>query len=237
MTVPITTPRITERLGVFKDDLRPFTVVTVPFPKRETVKDPLWKGYFIMPHTEKLDDLHGRKMVNIVSAETFHIYDKYSSKLPKPPGWLALRTMEDEINRILSRAESKFCDPNGGMCTSRTVGLLTRRHIVAGEFHFIGKEASTRWAGGVDLSMMPDAGALDPADETCREYERVVDAKYRDEIREQAKQFSTKRLARQSRVAECSIRNFKKGKNLIKPGTLRKLIRTIHDLQNKEQKD
>ena len=85
--------------------------------------------------------------------------------------------------------------------------------------------------------MMPDAGALDPADETCREYERVVDPKYLDEIREQAKQFSTKRLARQSRVAECSIRNFKKGKNLIKPGTLRKLIRTIHDLQNKEQKD
>jgi hypothetical protein len=50
MAVPITTPRVWERLGVFKDDLRPFTVVTVPFPKRETVKDPLWTGYFIMPH-------------------------------------------------------------------------------------------------------------------------------------------------------------------------------------------
>jgi len=49
MSVPITTPQVWERLGVFKDDLRPFTVVTVPFPKRETVKDPLWTGYFIMP--------------------------------------------------------------------------------------------------------------------------------------------------------------------------------------------
>ena len=28
-------------------------------------------------------------------------------------------------------------------------------------------------AGGVDLSMMPEAGLLDSADETCREYERV----------------------------------------------------------------
>ena len=101
--------------------------------------DPLWAGYFIMPQPEKLNDLHGRTMVNIVSGETFHIYDKYSSRSPKPSGWLALRTMEDEINRILSRAESKFCAHSGGVCTSKTVGLLMRRHIIAGEFHFIGK--------------------------------------------------------------------------------------------------
>jgi hypothetical protein len=104
--VPITTPQILERLGVYKDGIRPFTVMTVPFPKRETVADPFWTGYFIMPHTNKLNDLHGRTMVNVVSGEIFHIYDKNSSRLPKPPGWLSLRTMEDEINRILSRAET-----------------------------------------------------------------------------------------------------------------------------------
>jgi hypothetical protein len=234
MAVPITTPQILARLGVFKDDIRPFTVMTVPFPKRETARDPLWTGYFIMPHTQKLNDLHGRAMVNIVSGETFHIYDKNSSRLPKPPGWLSLRTMEDEINHILSRAESKFCAPNGGgVCTSRTVGLLSRRHIVAGEFHFIGKEASTRWAGGPDPSMLADAGALDPADKTCREYERVVDAKYLDQIRTEAKQFSNKLLSRRSGVARSAIMNFKKGRNTIKPRTLRKLLKAIHALQNK----
>jgi hypothetical protein len=232
MSVPITSPQVWARLGVFKDHLRPFTVMTVPFPKRETVRDPLFTGYFIMPHTEKLHDLHGRTMVNIVSGESFHIYDKNSSKLPKPPGWLSLKTMEDEINHILSRAESKFCTPNGGVCTSRTVGLLARRHIVAGDFHFIGKEASTRWAGGPDLSMMPDAGALDPADETFREYERVVDPKYLDQIRAEAKQFSNKLLSRQSGVARSAIMNFKKGKNTIKPRTLRKLTKAIRKLQN-----
>ena len=103
-----------------------------------------------MPHTDKLHDLHGRTMVNIVSGETFHIYDKNSSKLPKPPGWLSLRTMEDEINHILLRAESKFCAPNGKPCTSKTVGLLARRHIVAGEFHYIGKEASSQLFGERD---------------------------------------------------------------------------------------
>jgi hypothetical protein len=230
MVAPINTPRVLARLGVFKY-LRPFTVVTVPFAKKET--DLLWRGFFIMPYREKLTDLHGRTMVNIVSGEVFHIHDKNSSILPRPRSWLSLRTMEEEINHVLSRAESKFCTPSRNPCTSKTIGLLVRRHIIAEEFHFVGKEASTRWAGGVDLSMMSEAGAVDAADETFREYERVVDPKYVDEIRAQAKQSSTKLLSRQSRVAECAIRNFKRGKNVIKPRTLRKLIRAIHDLQNK----
>jgi hypothetical protein len=234
MTVPLTTPQVLERLGRFKDDLRPFTVVTVPFPRKETGQ--LWTGYFIMPHTAKLNDLHGRPMVNIVSGEPFHIYDKSSSTLPKSPGWLSLKTMEDEINQILSRSESKFCTPNGSTCTSKTIGLLVRRHVIAGEFHYIGKEASTRWGSGPDLSMMDEAGILDPTHETFREYERVVDPKYLEEIRAEAKQFSTKLLSRRSRVAECAIRSFKNGKNTIKPLTLRKLTRAIHDLQNKSMK-
>ena len=185
-----------------------------------------------MPHTEKLNDLHGRTMVNIVSGETFHIYDKHSSRLPKPTDWLSLKTMEDEINHVLSRAESKFRAPSGGICTSRTVGLLARRHIVAGEFHYIGKEASTRWRGSPDFSMMADAGGLEAADETCREFERVVDLKYLEEIRAAAKQFSTKRLSRKAVLAECAIRNFKRGRNAIRPRSLRKLTKAIHDLQN-----
>ncbi len=40
-------------------------------------------------------------MMNIVDGEVLHIYDKHSSRLPKPPVWLFLMTMEDEINRIL----------------------------------------------------------------------------------------------------------------------------------------
>jgi hypothetical protein len=232
MRVPITTPQVWERLGIFKDDLRPFTVVTVPFPKKELGL--LWKGYFIMPHTDKLNDLHGRTMVNIVSGETFHIYDENSSTLPKPPGWLSLKTMQDEINHTLSRAESKFCTPDGGVCTSKTIGLLARRHILADEFHFIGKEASTRWASGVDLSMLAEAGDLDPADEISREYERVVDPKYLNQIRTEAKQFSNKLLSRQSGVARSAIMNFKKGRNTIKPRTLRKLTKAIRDLQNKK---
>lgn len=232
MVVPLTTPQVLARLGRFKDELRPFTVVTVPFPNKEIGL--LWKGYFVMPFTEKLGDLHGRPMVNVVSGETFFIHDANAATLPKPHGWLTLRTMEDEINRILARAESKFCTPNGSTCTSKTIGLLVRRHIVAGEFHYIGKEASTRWAGGPDLSMMDEAAELDPTHETFREYERIVDSKYLDEIRAQAKHFSTKRLSRNSGLAEDTIRRFKNGKYSIRPRSLKKLTKAIHVLQNKE---
>jgi hypothetical protein len=230
MAVPLTTPQVLQRLGHFKDQLRPFTVVTVPFPKKEIGL--LWKGYFVMPFTERLHDLHGRPMVNVVSGETFFIHDANASTLPKPQGWLSLRTMEDEINRILARAESKFCTPNGSTCTSKTIGLLVRRHIVAGEFHYIGKEASTRWAGGPDLSMMDEAAELDSTHETFREYERIVDLKYLDEIRAQAKRFSTKRLSRRAALAEDTVRRFKNGKNNLRPRTLKKLKRAVHDLQN-----
>jgi hypothetical protein len=61
----------------------------------------------------------------------------------------------------------------------------------------------------------------------------VVDAKYLDQIRTEAKQFSNKLLSRQSGVARCAIMNFKKGENTIKQRTLRKLTKAIHDLQNK----
>jgi hypothetical protein len=60
--------------------------------------------------------------------------------------------------------------------------------------------------------MLAAAGALDPADETCRKYERVVDAKYLDQIRAEAKQFSDKLLSGQSGIARCAIMNFKNGK-------------------------
>ena len=94
------------------------------------------------------------------------------------------------------------------------------------------KEASSRWTGGPDFSMMAEAGVLDVIDETCREYERVVDPKYLQEIRAAAKQFSTNRLSRKSGLAEWAIRCFKEGKNTIRPGSLRKLIKAIHGLQN-----
>jgi transposase-like protein len=81
--------------------------------------------------------------------------------------------------------------------------------------------------------MMPEAGVLDPADETCREDERVVDENFLDQIRKQTKEFSNKRLSRQSGVARSAIMNFKNGRNTIKPRTLRKLTKAIHSLQNK----
>jgi len=59
---------------------------------------------------------------------------------------------------------------------------------------------------------MAEAGAVDSVDESFREYERVVDPKYLDEVRAQAKEFSTKLLFREARLTECAIRSLKRAK-------------------------
>jgi len=41
MAVPVTTPQALERLGCFKDQIRPFTVMTIPFPKKLAMWDSL----------------------------------------------------------------------------------------------------------------------------------------------------------------------------------------------------
>ena len=51
------------------------------------------------------------------------------------------------------------------------------------------------------------------------------------------KEFSNKLLSRKPGVARCAIINFKKGKNTIRPRKLRKLIKGIHDLQNRNMKN
>jgi hypothetical protein len=94
------------------------------------------------------------------------------------------------------------------------------------------KEAFTRSAGGDDLSIVPEARAVDFVDETCREYE-TVDPKYLVQLRPEAKQSSTKLLSRSS-VLQSAISKFKKGSDTIKPLTLRKLSRAIHFLQNRK---
>jgi len=75
------------------------------------------------------------------------------------------------------------------------------------------------------IADMPGSHASDMA---------FVATKYLDQIRTVAKQFSNKLLSRRSGVARCAIINFKKGKNTIKPLTLRKMTKAIHALQNKK---
>jgi hypothetical protein len=48
-----------------------------------------------------------------------------------------------------------------------------------------------------------------------------------------AKQFSNKLLSRQAGVARSAIMNFKKGRNTIKPRTLRKQTQAIYALQSR----
>ena len=109
----------------------------------------------------------------------------------------------------------------------------TAQHSESPDLRLLRVQDAAGWGSTPDLSMMADAGVLDEIDETFREYERVLDPNYLDQIRTEAKQFSTKRLSRQARLAEETTRRFKDGRNTIRPRSLRKMTRAIHDLQNK----
>ncbi len=132
MAIPISTPQVMERLGCFKEDLRPFTVVTVPFPKKEV--NQLWKGYFIMPYAEKLDDLHGRPMVNVVSGGTFYIHDKNSSTLPKPLGWFSLKTMKTKSVTFCPEPRPSFALPTAAHARARQSACLCAGTSLLGSF-------------------------------------------------------------------------------------------------------
>ncbi len=62
-----------------------------------------------------------------------------------------IATFEDLLYRYMRHPEAKSLAPDGGPCKGDTRGLLQRTHIVAGEFHRIGKEGDRRWEEGDDL--------------------------------------------------------------------------------------
>ena len=50
--------------------------------------------------------------------------------------------------------ESKSLAPDGMPCKADTAGLLKRAHVIAGEFHYVGKETDRKWEEGDDPSVL-----------------------------------------------------------------------------------
>jgi hypothetical protein len=102
--------------------------------------------------------------------------------------------------------------PPEALCRIRPFGMTpsaSQTLAGAGPVSFITSPKRLLRAGRADPIRPSAAGALHPAGEICREYERIVDTKYLAEIRAQAEEFSTKHFARRSRLTDCTIRNFK----------------------------
>jgi hypothetical protein len=117
VVAPVNTPKALEQLGCFKHNTRPFTVMTVPLPRKETGL--LWKGFFIMPYTDKLNDLHGRPMVNVVSGQTFFIHDANASKSPKPLGGLPSRRWKTRLLIPYREPRASFAPPTAAHARAR----------------------------------------------------------------------------------------------------------------------
>jgi hypothetical protein len=51
-------------------------------------------------------------------------------------------------------SEAKSLAPDGSPCEANTTGLLQRAHIIAGEFHYLGKETDHKWEEGDHISVL-----------------------------------------------------------------------------------
>jgi hypothetical protein len=61
---------------------------------------------------------------------------------PLPPNTVGVKTYRDVVASYRQHPETKSLAPDGNPCRRQTIGLLGRRHIVAGSIAHIGKEAN-----------------------------------------------------------------------------------------------
>jgi hypothetical protein len=114
------------------------------------------------------------------------IWDGIVHHLNQPTVPLLPQTFDIVFSQYCRHAEAKSLAPNGDECSADTVGLLRRFPITASGLHLIGKEPER----------------LNPTRFGCRIAKTLAQS-----------QFSTKRLSRQARLAEDTIRKFKDGRN------------------------
>src|SRR2546426_3540224 len=83
----------------------------------------------------------------------------------------------------LRHPEAKSLGPDGKPCTADTRGLLQRAHITAGSPRYVGKETSSMWEQGDDLSMMTDVEDVGHKVPEYRRKKVVLPDSLKDEMR------------------------------------------------------
>jgi len=123
-----------------------------------------------------------------VSGGTFYIYDKSSSTSYKPSAGFLSRRWKTKSVTFCPEPKASSALPTAthararqSVCLCAGISWQVSFHTSAKRHPRVGERARSVDDG--------EAGALDPTDETSREYERVVDPKYLEEIRAEAKTF------------------------------------------------
>jgi len=170
-----------------------------------------------MPFSKQRDQWLNTKAMDTRSGE------QYSIGLLNPKGRtkkVEVKCYGNVLGAYIEHPEAKFLGSDGKPCDSLTRGLLTRSHIVANRYRYIGKETSRRWEQGDDLSMV---------DFTCAEYSdgKVVADQ---ELKKRITEIGIRKLARLSGINRETLSLIANG-SPVKPSTITRVARTLNCLQ------
>jgi hypothetical protein len=212
MKIPVSSPAV---LGRLKGFCKPFDFVLAPILRRdkldpeERAEKPILITRFNKHSDEWLDAIY----YNVRTGEECRITvgDRKNCRIP-------VKSYREILHQYLYHPECKFAGPDGYPCDPWTRGILQRRHIVAADFKYCGKEVKRKLEQGpVDHEI----------DYKCKVYENGRVAADPETLRQLAG-LSERQISKRSGVHRDTVRLIRHGKG-VKRSTYEKVINFLRE--------
>jgi hypothetical protein len=208
MKIPVSSPAV---LGRLKGFCKPFDFVLAPILRGDKLEpeERADKPILITRFNKHSDEWLDATYYNVRTGKKSRITvgDRKKGRIP-------VKTYREILHQYLYHPECKFAGPDGNPCDPWTRGLLQRRHIVAGDFKYCGKEVKRKLEQGpVDHEI----------DYKCKVYESGRVAADPETLR-QLVRFSEREIALGTGLDRKPIRLFRHGKTVTR--------RTFHKIMD-----
>jgi len=142
MKIPVSSPAV---LGRLKGFCKPFDFVLAPILRSDKLdpEERAEKPILITRYNKHSDEWLDATYYNVRTGKKCHITvgDRKRGRIP-------VKTYREILHQYLYHPESKFAGPDGRPCDPWTRGVLQRRHIVAADFKYCGKELKRKLEQG-----------------------------------------------------------------------------------------
>jgi hypothetical protein len=142
MKIPVSSPAV---LGRLKGFCKPYDFVLAPILRSDklTPQERAEKPILITRFNKHSDQWLDATYYDVRTGKKCHITvgDRKNGRIP-------VKTYREILHQYLYHPESKFAGPDGNPCDPWTRGVLQRRHIVAADFKYCGKEIKRKLEQG-----------------------------------------------------------------------------------------
>ena len=142
MKISVSSPAV---LGRLKGFCKPFDFVLAPILRRDKLnpEERAAKPILITRFNKHSDEWLDATYFNVRSGEECRITvgDRRNGRIP-------VKTYREILHQYLYHPECKFAGPDGRPCDAWTRGVLQRRHIIATDFKYCGKEIKRKLEQG-----------------------------------------------------------------------------------------